>query len=305
MLFVIILCSCSQDDFMNNDAVEVSFSVSIHNQSWTTRAAETLIPFPKDKYLKIYIYRAPDYPGNGSLYRELTFESRQEGTVDVLWGGSTQLAPGTYNFYAVSILKPYMPDYHFANNNGYGKGFANDIDYLWWKEENVVIGKEAKRIPIIFNHVASKIVLNVQGAEGSGFQELKQITALKGNPSEVTLYLRDGTFTPTQKGANSTLMELEGNRAYCYIVPFSPSSPLDAHIGVVMSRGERWQSFKIPLPEGGVFEGGTVYEYNVIISDSNDPYYTKTKSVENDYEELQLEGNESSDSIELTVIPKT
>ena len=164
LIFVLILLSisCAGDkyhltieDYYPNESPEdtlssnVSFIANvlpIGDLLANTKGAYTpdTIALPEGRVIHIYIYDGDKTPLTGIPISGAIYSATSAGIIAPINDQYIiNLKPGTYNFYALSEFNhdsDKTPP--FVNSNGEGglkKGLADNLDYLWWAAEGIVI----------------------------------------------------------------------------------------------------------------------------------------------------------------------
>ena len=185
------------------------------------------------------------------------------------------LTAGTYNVYAVSEFNntsDKTPNFD-VNKSGIATTLYNELDYLWWSKTGIeVTGETPQTIPIQFNHVATKILINCEAAAGHKLDAVTDVTLGTPNTSGCTYQLATGYITSSTTFNSSTQSAtVDGFSAYSNFIPFNATSYSQrtgqAEITMNGQYGG-WKSFILPLPYGKEFKAGYEYVYTVSFGSS-------------------------------------
>ncbi len=231
------------------------------------------IPLPIGRYIHIYVYKYGSTPLNSAPLKFGLYKCVSEGVISPTSSQyAITLAPGRYNFYALSELNndsDKTPS--FVNSTGYGgvkTGLSNGLDYLWWSSTGVrVTGTSSPDLSILFKQISSQIQLNFIASSGTTFTfSTQNIQA----PSTTSCRLQMATgkiTTSTIFSSGMQNLELVDNYSmYINIVPFKPSTNIYAKIAMnINNKGNSWQTITLKTPVSGNFYQGYSYVYNVYV----------------------------------------
>ena len=249
-----------------------------------TRAAYTpdTVPIPSGRYIHMYIYDGSETPLTGMPINFAIFQSTSPGYINPEDASyNIKLEPGTYNIYAISEFNNSSDKTpSFVNSSEKGGeliGLSNDLDYLWWSKEKLVITEDqTTKVQIIFNRISTQIQINLYAEEGYEIAEIGSGGYNMQGPdnSQCTLQLATGVSTTAtnryQENANNMInlnKISDENVFYLDFLPFKPlTDSLLVKIALTIEGGyNTWRDIYIDVPSGGVFEQGYCYTYNVYI----------------------------------------
>lgn len=191
------------------------------------------------------------------------YVAQQAGMLTGVSNYKMYLSNGTFDFYAVSTnSSSRFP----TISNGVSAGLQNGVDYLWWGCANYEISGSQVTVPIVFNHAATQIVIQLSAGEGVALQQIASATITPPQTGS-TLDLTSGTITPaTEYGTVGASMGVNGLTAQYTMLPLQTDSPMTLTLSINLNYDPtpHEYSVSIPVPEGG-FEGGNSYLYQAIV----------------------------------------
>ncbi len=247
---------------------------SVSKNEFVTRGIYTpdTIPFPVNRYVHMYIYKENITPITGTPFAFSILKSNTQGTMTPISSQyELKLPPGTYNAYAVSELNTtYNNQLTFVNSNGAGGekvGFANSLDFLWWKQENIVVSELANEpIQVIFQQLCTHIQLNIHAGEGQKILNYYSGDISAPTVSACTLQLATGIVTPAPTVDSNQRINLTRVDSIYYVdlVPFTLEGNILVKLNVEVEQGySGWKDIYLPAPEDSQFKQGNAYIYNV------------------------------------------
>lgn len=261
---------------------------NIYNASGKGIYTPDTVPLPAQRTAHMYIYKAGQTPQTNTPFAFSILQSNEEGTLTPQSAQyDLKLPAGTYNAYAMSEFNTTDNNQlNFINGNGAGglmNGFANGLDFLWWKQEDIVISDiSAPIIRVVFEQVSTHIQLNIYADEG---QEI--ITCYSGDistpqPASSTLQLATGQVTLATDISSSqrTSFVVVNKSFYVNLVPFKTSAEMLVKINVQVANGyPGWKDVYLPIPEGGEYKQGNAYIYNLYYSNPTRVFKAKLQEI--------------------------
>ena len=130
------------------------------------------VALPEGRYVHIYVYDEGVTPLTGVPVNFAIYTATSAGVLSPLSSSyELTLDSVTYNLYALSEYNN-SSDRTTSNVNsnmqgGEKTGLSKERDYLWWKQENVVVSDESTTsIGMLFNHICTKIQFNFTATTG-------------------------------------------------------------------------------------------------------------------------------------------
>ncbi len=249
----------------------VGTNIYNESQSKGVYTPDTIV-FPANRYVHMYIYQENQTPETAQPFAFSILKSDQAGSLTPISAQyELKLPAGTYNAYAMSELNTTDNNQlTFINGNGTGgemDGFANGLDFLWWKQENIIVSELSNApVRVVFNQISTHIQLNVYAGEGQEIVGYYSGDISTPQPGECTLQLATGQVVPstTVSSTQRTSFTISNNSYYVNLVPFKASGTLLVKINVQVAHGYTgWKDVYLPVPEGGEFKQGNAYIYNL------------------------------------------
>ncbi len=290
-----IACACAGDTYRvviedipikerpqkdTTNMVDFIFTVGVqpHNSSEinNTRYLQNgIVNLPVGRYVTLYIYQGDYTPETGDQYRQDKYVVKTAGYLTPLYQG-VSLQKGTYNIYAVSEFNntsDKTPNFD-VNQNGLATTLYNELDYLWWSKTGVeVTGETPQTVPILFEHVATKVVITCTGATGYTLTTLTQLTLGEPDTADCNYQLATGHINASTKfQSQPEEATLDGFVASLNFVPFDASnfSQITGQADVILEGySGGWVSFSLPLPDGKEFSAGYEYLYTLEFAPSS------------------------------------
>lgn len=231
-----------------------------------TVSGEGITPYPKGCYLHIYIYKAGHYPGFGQPVGFGVYHAYADGYVSSVYTPPS-ITPGYYNLYAVGV-RNFASDKtpSFSSLTGYAFDLYNNLDYVWWKMENVHITKKNNAIKIFFSHECVKIKLNFEVSSGHTLNALTHVDINMGNPNNCIFDLATGDIMAAYSNAYSQqMLTLDGTSAEGYMLPFTTFESRRCMVNATVDGINKWYSLSIEVPRNYKFQAGNFYIYKVIL----------------------------------------
>jgi len=273
LLLVITLFSCIEENCSScneHNSYNEQFTVSFHGSYAVTKSSSAFKAGVESSIFTYYSGEDPsvkkEHPGT-----PVSVISDLYGNFQLTNNLSLYLAPGYYDFYAISSNSSSLDDISFKM--GQSLTLKNGTDYLWAQRKNVAICDHSK-IEFSFSHIAVSIVIEVNPKMGSqidsGHVELTK--AIIGLPNtNQRLKLAYGKITPAKSITSlKAEMNITQNIANYLLLPIEQKIdiPIELHITTISHSKQTSQETyycKLPSPPNG-FEGGMQYKYRATIS---------------------------------------
>lgn len=229
------------------------------------------IPLPKGRIVSIFIYDGNTTPETGQYVYYGKYTVNTPGYLTPIYN-DPQLPVGQYNLYGVSeLINSSDKTPAFNNGTGIATDLYNGLDYLWWSQLNIsVVDTTPQSIPILFEHVATRIEIEFTPPDDCVIDTIYQATLAYPNTDSCTYQLATGQISPaTSVSLGSFDMNMNGNLGFINYVPLDgDDATLEEGVsGLVdiMICGEYlgYQEFFIPMPGNNKFEAGNSYQYEV------------------------------------------
>ena len=250
----------SSSDGTDDTANLVAFHATLESLNMT----RSMSPISTNTLVTIYAFHGEtDNATSTAPMARGNYVAQQAGMLTGVSNYKMYLSNGVFDFYAVSTNSPAR----FPTiSNGISSGLQNGVDYLWWRCANYEINGSQVTVPIIFNHVATQIVVELSAGEGMVLQQIASATVTPPQTGS-TLDLTSGTITPaTGYGSTPASMGVNGLKAQFTMLPLQTDTPmtLTLMLNINYDPTPRQYSVSIPVPEGG-FQGGNSYLYQAIV----------------------------------------
>lgn len=235
----------------------ITFSASLESRN-VTRA---MSPMPKGVISQIYSFKTTDSRLN-TPFADGLYITASAGMLTGVAGYKMYLNNGIYNMYAVSTNSLSNPP---EVNNGKTAPLRNGVDYLWWENIEQDITTSQVHVPVVFQHVAAQVVIDIASGTSLKLDSLITATILPPTPG-ASLDLGTGIIeatstydtTPFNMGTNKFL-------AQAIVLPTTSTAPMALTLKV-LANGEttpRTYTANIPIP--GKLAGGFSYVFSAII----------------------------------------
>ncbi len=256
--------SSNTDNNNSTGKISVNFSATIEDAITATRASGWPEPLPKGCYVNIYVYNVGDYPGDGNYIYMGVYRATRDGYISPQ-GNTMMLEKGLYNFYATSAYnfdQPKGPQ--FNNTTGIATDLYNGIDYLWWKDENVLVSKYDQTISILFSRCCAKLTFEMEAAYNHTLNSVTHFDITTSTPSECRFSLRTGKITPSTTVTTSKQMcDINGTEASVVILPLDTWKNLTATIYATVDNKGNWYTLSVPHKYSDIYRAGYEYEYEL------------------------------------------
>ena len=191
----------------------ITFSASLESRKVT----RSMSPMPKGLVSQIYAFETTDRNFDDP-FAEGLYSTASAGVLTGLKGYKMYLSNGSYNMYAFSENSSvYPPDLI----DGISAPLKNGIDYLWWENLDQDVTTSQIHMPIVFQHVATQVVVDLSAGDGIKLDSLISASILPPTPG-ATLDIQTGiiesTYTydtaPLTMGKNGFLTQGSTDKSY-------------------------------------------------------------------------------------------
>ena len=241
----------------NDSEALITFSASLESRKVT----RSMSPMPKGLASQVYAFKTADSNFREPLAEGL-YTTSSAGLLTGLDGYKMFLSNGTYNMYAFSKnSSTYPPDI----TNGVSAPLKNGVDYLWWESLQQDIMASQIQMPIVFQHVASQVVIDLSAGEGLKLDSLVSATILPPTPG-ASLDLRTGIIEATTTYDTTPLnMGKNGFLAQVIVLPTRATSPMSMTLKVLADGETTPRTYTAAIPIPGKLAGGFSYVFSAII----------------------------------------
>ena len=235
----------------------VSFSATLESRNIT----RSMSPMPKGVISQVYSFKASDSK-LGEPFADGLYITSSAGMLTGVEGYKMYLSNGTYNMYALSSNSSKNPP---TLENGETSPLQNGVDYLWWENIKQDIATSQVNVPIVFQHVASQIVLDISAGEDIKLDSLISASILPPSPG-AKLNLQMGIIestdtydtTPLNMGINKFLTQ-------AIILPTRSTDPMPLTLKILVNGESTPRTYNANIPIPGKFAGGFSYVFSVIL----------------------------------------
>ena len=138
----------------------VGFHASVESLDMT----RSMSPIAADTRVMIYAFHgATDNATTTAPMARGIYVAQTAGMLSGSDGYKMYLSNGVFDFYAVSINSSMIPP---TFSNGVSGVLSNGVDYLWWKCTDYDINGAQVTVPIVLNHSATQVVVEVNAGTG-------------------------------------------------------------------------------------------------------------------------------------------
>lgn len=237
----------------------VTFHASIESRN-TTRA---LTPVQKNVRAQIYAFSGAIANASGTPVEQGPYLSPTPGLLQGINGFRMYLPGGIYNFYGVSDNTQFAAP---TFTNGVSEPLFNGMDYLWWSGPQQDVTSSQSGIPVVFLHMATQVVFEVQAGQGITINQLA-LAHIYPSAEGARMNLADGVITPaTTYSAQLFKMGINGTLAQYTMLPIVTDVPMKVSFDVILSGepGTRTYEVDVPLPDGAL-KAGDSYRFLAVI----------------------------------------
>lgn len=238
--------------------------VAFHATLESLNMTRSMSPISANTLVTIYAFHGDiDNATSTAPMARGTYVAQQAGMLTGVSNYKMYLSNGIFDFYAVSTNSSVK----FPTiSNGISSGLQNGVDYLWWGCANYEIDGSQVTVPIVFNHAATQLVIELSAGEGLYLGGVVSATVTPPQTGS-TLDLGSGTITPaTGYGTTPAAMGVTDLTLQYTMLPLQSETPmtLTLSLSVNYDPTPRQYSVSIPVPDGG-FQGGNSYLYQAIV----------------------------------------
>lgn len=235
----------------------ITFSASLESRKVT----RSMSPMPKGLVSQIYAFETTDRNFNDP-FAEGLYSTVSAGTLTGMKGYKMYLSNGSYNMYAFSENSSTYPP---SLTDGISAPLKNGVDYLWWENMDQDITASQIHMPIVFQHIATQVVVDLSAGEGLQLDSLVSATILPPTPG-ASLDIETGIIEATDTYDTTPLnMGKNGFLAQAIVLPTRATTPMSMTLKI-LADGEttpRTYTGSIPIP--GKLAGGFSYVFSAII----------------------------------------
>lgn len=192
------------------------------------------------------------------------YRAPEDGRLSELYN-TMELTEGIYNFYATSAYD-FDTDQgpNFNQYTGVATNLYNGVDYLWWKDENVIVKNDDQVVPIVFNRCCAKLTFEFDAASGYVLDSISHCDVTTGLASQCSFSLRTGKITPaTTVSTSKQMCTINGDEASTIILPLTTWKNLTATIAATVDGSLGWYTLSVPLKYTDTYRGGYEYIYKL------------------------------------------
>lgn len=245
------------DDTANN---LVAFHATLESLDMT----RSMSPIAANTYVTIFAFHGgTDNASDTAPMARGNYVAQQAGMLSGVSDYKMYLSNGMFDFYAVSSNTANIPP---VFTNGVSAVLQNGVDYLWWGCANYDINGSQVTVPIVFNHSATQIVIELSAGTGV---VLQQVTSATITPPQTgaTMDLTTGVITPaTEYGTAPAAMGINDLTIQYTMLPLQTSSPMTLELSLKLNYDPTPHQYTVdvPVPDGG-FRAGNSYLYKAVI----------------------------------------
>ncbi len=238
--------------------------VAFHATLESLNMTRSMSPISANTLVTIFAYHGEtDNATSTAPMARGNYVAQQAGMLSGVSSYKMYLSNGTFDFYAVSTNSAAR----FPTiTNGVSGALQNGVDYLWWSCTDYEIDNSQVTVPIIFNHAATQIVIELSAGDGIVLQQIASAT-LTPPQSGSTLDLTTGVISPATGYATTTAtMGVNGLTAQYTMLPLQTDTPMTLTLSINLNYDPTPHQYtvSIPVPDGG-FQGGNSYLYQAIV----------------------------------------
>ena len=220
----------------------ITFSASLESRKVT----RSMSPMPKGLVSQIYAFETTDKNFNDP-FAEGLYSTVSAGTLTGMKGYKMYLSNGSYNMYAFSENSSTYPP---SLTDGISAPLKNGVDYLWWENLDQDITASQIHMPIVFQHIATQVVVDLSAGEGLQLDSLVSATILPPTPG-ASLDIETGIIEATDTYDTTPLnMGKNGFLAQAIVLPTRATTPMSMTLKI-LADGEttpRTYTGSIPIP---------------------------------------------------------
>ena len=238
--------------------------VGFHATLESLNMTRSMSPISTNTLVTIYAFHGEtDNASSTAPMARGTYVAQQAGMLTGVSDYKMYLSNGIFDFYAVSVNSSSRPPV-FAN--GTSVALQNGVDYLWWGCANYEISSSQVTVPIVFNHSATQVVIELSAGEGVVLQSVASAT-ITPPQAGATMDLTTGVIAPaTEYGTVPASMGINGLKLQYTMLPLQTDSPMTLNLSLNLNYDPTPHSYtvNIPIPEGGL-QAGNSYLFQAIV----------------------------------------
>ena len=203
----------------------ITFSASLESRKVT----RSMSPMPKGLVSQIYAFETTDRNFDDP-FAEGLYSTASAGVLTGLKGYKMYLSNGSYNMYAFSENSSvYPPDLI----DGISAPLKNGIDYLWWENLDQDVTTSQIHMPIVFQHVATQVVVDLSAGDGIKLDSLISASILPPTPG-ATLDIQTGIIESTYTYDTTPLtMGKNGFLTQAIVLPTKATHPMSLTLQIL------------------------------------------------------------------------
>lgn len=235
----------------------ITFSASLESRKVT----RSMSPMPKGLVSQIYAFETTDRNFDDP-FAEGLYSTASAGVLTGLKGYKMYLSNGSYNMYAFSENSSvYPPDLI----DGISAPLKNGIDYLWWENLDQDVTTSQIHMPIVFQHVATQVVVDLSAGDGIKLDSLISASILPPTPG-ATLDIQTGIIESTYTYDTTPLtMGKNGFLTQAIVLPTKATHPMSLTLQILADGETTPRTYTVGIPIPGKLAGGFSYVFSAII----------------------------------------
>lgn len=240
-----------------DDGVLITFSASLENRK-TSRA---MSPMSKGLVSEIYAFKSADI-GLKEVVTEGLYVTSSLGLLTGTRGYKMYLPNGNYNLYALSDNSTSAPP---LVTNGMSAPLKNGVDYLWWENIGQDVSTSQVHVPIVFQHIATQVVIDISATENIKLDSLVSATILPPAPGQ-RLDFKTGIIesstsfdtSPVNMGINKFIVQY-------IMLPIKIDAPMALTLKILVDGETVPRTYTVGIPISGKLVGGFSYVFKAVI----------------------------------------
>lgn len=252
----------SNNDTPAKDNALITFSAVVEGRNLARSMS------PMNRGLQSWLSAYPSGTTNittGAPAAEGDYVTSSPGVLTGIRGYKMYLSNGIYDFYAVSCNATSPPP---VFTNGISSPLSNGVDYLWWHAPQQDITNSQISIPVIYQHVATQVVIAVAGGENITLNKIVSATITPPKPG-ATMNLSTGSIASEESYTNAVAMGVTGFTLQYIMLPIKNSSPMTITLELMMNGENFSRTYTTPLAlPNGNFAAGNSYLFRAIINEN-------------------------------------
>lgn len=258
----------------------ITFSASLESRK-VTRA---MSPMPKGLVSQVYAFETTDSDLDDP-FAEGLYSTASAGTLTGVSGYKMYLSNGSYNMYAFSENSSTTPP---SLTDGVSTPLKNGVDYLWWENLEQDVMTSQIHMPIVFQHIASQVVVDLSAGDGIKLDSLVSASILPPTPG-ASLDIQTGIIESTYTYDTTPLsMGKNGFLAQAIVLPTKATTPMSLTLTVLVDGESTPRTYTVGIPIPGKLAGGYSYVFSAIL-DGNSVSFPNVSI--KDWTEIDESGN--------------